>query len=92
MALPLCRGYAGQLTPLIWRSPRNTGLLFEDDTTVIHNANGITGPGKVDLFGFESSTTALDEDGNSIPGPPTAVDCCCSFGLYDRSGVALSYE
>ena len=68
--------------------PSKYRILFEDDTTVTHNVNGITGPGNVELFGFESSTTALDEDGETIPGPPTAVDCCCSFGLYCRSGVS----
>src|SRR4029077_4506045 len=69
-------------------NPSKYRIAFEDDTTVTHNANGITGPGNVDLFGFESSTTVVDADGDTVPGPPTAVDCCCSYGIYCRSGVS----
>ena len=53
--------------------PGKNRILFEDDTTVTHNQNGITGPGNVQLFPFEDTSTA---------------GCYCSFGIYCRSGVS----
>src|SRR4029077_17375780 len=35
--------------------PSARRIQFEDDTTVTHDANGITGPGNVQLFGFEKA-------------------------------------
>lgn len=53
--------------------PSKNRIQFEDDTTVIHNASGITGPGNVQLFPFEGTS---------------AVDAECGWGLYQRSGVS----
>jgi hypothetical protein len=58
--------------------PSKYRIQFEDDTTVTHNANGITGPGNVQLFPFEAA----------VPGAPTLTECCCSYGIYCRSGVS----
>ena len=41
--------------------------------TATHNANGVTGPGQVDLFPFEGTT---------------ATDAECVWGIYQRSGVS----
>lgn len=53
--------------------PSKNRIQFDDDTTVTHNANGITGPGNVQLFPFEGSAS---------------TDADCSFGIYQRSGVS----
>jgi hypothetical protein len=53
--------------------PSQKRIAFEDDTTVTHNVNGITGPGNVQLFGFESASVA---------------DADTMYGLYQRSGVS----
>jgi hypothetical protein len=53
--------------------PSKYRIQFDDDTTVTHNANGITGPGNVALFPFEDQ---------SVDG------CAGMFGLYQRSGVS----
>lgn len=53
--------------------PAVNRIAFEDDTTVTHNAFGITGPGNVQLFGFESASVA---------------DADTMYGLYQRSGVS----
>ena len=52
--------------------PSRNRIFFDDDTTVTHNANGITGPGNVQLFPFDDPSTA---------------GCYTCFGLYCRSGV-----
>ena len=53
--------------------PSRNRIFFDDDTTVTHNANGITGPGNVQLFPFRD--------------PSTETGCYCAFGVYCRSGV-----
>ena len=53
--------------------PSKNRIFFDDDTTVTHNANGITGPGNVQLFGFDDTTV---------------TGTCCSYGVYCRSGVS----
>lgn len=75
--------------------PSKYRIQFEDDTTVTHDANGITGPGNVQLFPFESSTMIQPPQPpppappvGLQPGPPTLSDCCCAFGIYCRSGVS----
>jgi hypothetical protein len=57
--------------------PSKNRIAFEDDTTVTHNSLGITGPGNVQLFPFEKAGAT-----------PTVAECCCAYGVYQRSGVS----
>jgi hypothetical protein len=55
-------------------NPDRGRISFDDDLTVIHNANGITGPGDVD--------TGLTWEGGTVN------DTYCTLGVYSRTATA----
>jgi hypothetical protein len=63
-------------------NPSKYRIFFEDDTTLTHDKNGVTGPGDCRLWPFEGSVDAAGD-----PIAATAVQCCCAFGLYNRTAT-----